>query len=887
MNATYTYARFWKCALQVNPAGYSGTYQGQAHGLDEAAYNQAIVEKCRDLEIKVVGIADHGNVDAIDALRTALEAAGIVVFPGFEIASTEKVHMVCLFPEGTTKDQLNRHLGSVGALGFSNNERPSNKPCLEIARIVQDELGGFWYAAHVTNSNGLLRLDRDGGGLTHVWKDHRRVRAGQIPGPVSDLPANYRQIVENKDANWQRETPIAILNAKDIAKPDDLTEQRATCWIKMTRPCFESFRMAFFDPESRIRLNSDAPEQKPAALVAMRLAGGYLDGVSVEFSNHLNTVIGGRGTGKSTLLECLRYVLDIPPKGKQALRLHQDIIKENLGKASGRIELEVVSSAQNGSQYMISRRYGEPPIVRDANHNVSNLQPHDLLPGIEIYGQNEIFELAQDEQNRLGLLERFLPNESEFSVRLREVQKRLHDNRQKLAKTLDQLDDVQSQIGRLPKLQEQLQGFQSLGVQEKLAKTPLFARERQLAQRVQEELTRLEEGLSNLEDCLPDASFLSEKALEGLPDAGLLAPMGELLKRLRESFTAKMDEMKAALTQGQNNYTNYLDAWKAALEKGEAELEKVLRSLPNMAGRSGQEVGAAFQKLLKDIEHIKPMQIRVETLSKLREAQHQERLNLLAELSDVRSQRSSALSDAVQKLNKKLEGKLKVVIQPQADRLTLKIFLLNCNLEGVGERRLSWVEESDSLTSPSLAASIRKGKDALAEEFGLTPMVAEALSKISSSKLMELEELDLSDRVEIQLNVAHESSQPDFRPLHRLSTGQQCTAILHLLLLENTDPLVVDQPEDNLDNAFIAERIVRELRKAKTHRQFLFATHNANIPVFGDAEWIGVFQSTGEQAVLGQAQQGSIDVASIRNHVTDILEGGKEAFLRRKEKYEF
>lgn len=87
-------------------------------------------------------------------------------------------------------------------------------------------------------------------------------------------------------------------------------------------------------------------------------------------------------------------------------------------------------------------------------------------------------------------------------------------------------------------------------------------------------------------------------------------------------------------------------------------------------------------------------------------------------------------------------------------------------------------------------------------------------------------------------DVAHDKAEPVFRPLNKLSTGQQCTAILLMLLLDNSDPLLMDQPEDNLDNAFIAEWIVTELRNAKSSRQFLFATHNANIPVFGDAEWM-------------------------------------------------
>jgi len=149
-----------------------------------------------------------------------------------------------------------------------------------------------------------------------------------------------------------------------------------------------------------------------------------------------------------------------------------------------------------------------------------------------------------------------------------------------------------------------------------------------------------------------------------------------------------------------------------------------------------------------------------------------------------------------------------------------------------------------------------------------------------------LEELELPDVISIELNIAHEGEE-NFKPLAKLSTGQQCTAILHLLLLQNHDPLLMDQPEDNLDNAFIADRIVTELRSAKTARQFIFATHNANIPVFGDAEWIGVFEVQDGQATMPPEHQGAIDMPLIRAKAANILEGGKEAFNQRKAKYEF
>jgi hypothetical protein len=405
MSDQYTYARFWRCALQVNPVGYNGAYRGNEHGMSEADYNQALLAKCQELNIKVVGLADHGSVDSVDALRNVLAPHGIVVFPGFEIASTEKIHMVCLFPEDTTKDQLNRYLGSLQLTDPEEKVRPSRLGCIQLAETIRG-LGGFWYAAHATQASGILFQKS-----VHTWQRGDLVKAAQIPGSIDDLPQEYKNIVLNTDPNWKRERPIAVINAKDVAKPTDLDDASATCWIKMTKPTFDAFKVAFLDPESRIRLNSQKPEVTAGEIMSMTISGGYLDGVDIAFSRHLNTVIGGRGTGKSTLLECLRYVLDIPPKGKQAQKLHLEIIKENLGKASGRIEVEIVSSSQHGKRYRVSRRYGEMPIVRemasDGSGNVSTLQPRDLLPGIDIYGQNEIYELAQDEQSRIQLLDRF------------------------------------------------------------------------------------------------------------------------------------------------------------------------------------------------------------------------------------------------------------------------------------------------------------------------------------------------------------------------------------------------------------------------------------------------------------------------------------------------
>ncbi len=113
MSEQYTKAIFWKCALQVNPASYIA-YRGNDHEMTEEQYNQALLQIAKENDIKVIGVADHGNVDGIDAIRTIMNANDIIVFPGFEIASTEKAHFVCLFSEDTSKDKLNRYLGALG-----------------------------------------------------------------------------------------------------------------------------------------------------------------------------------------------------------------------------------------------------------------------------------------------------------------------------------------------------------------------------------------------------------------------------------------------------------------------------------------------------------------------------------------------------------------------------------------------------------------------------------------------------------------------------------------------------------------------------------------------------------------------------------------------------
>ncbi|HAX1737587.1 TPA: DNA repair protein, partial [Escherichia coli] len=609
--------------------------------------------------------------------------------------------------------------------------------------------------------------------------------------------------------------------------------------------------------------------------------------VDIELSDHLNAVIGGRGTGKSTLLECIRYAFGLEPKTPNAIKQHKSVIDTNLGKERGLVEITLRSSVMHGRRFKVSRKHGSDPVVVDSQGNISPYLPTDLLPGIELYGQNEIYEMTRDEQSRNQLIERFLEGEHEkFDADIADVLAKLKDNRESIKRVLGQKDDIEAEVERLPKLLDQAKQYQALGIDEKLELIPKLEKEKQLNDQIGEDVASVQLAIDALKNSLPDTLYLSDTNLDGLPHAELLKQQREVLNALKTGVQQTLVQLEQLTLNANQQLLPVKQSLSEKQQLEEQKLELAFKDIPASQGKTGRQIGAEYQTLLKQIEQIRPKQTTLQDRQTQIDELYNSRKKLLLELEQHTSARASSITKSVKRLTRKLEQKVRLTLQPEGGRQELVNFLTGCNLEGVGPKRLAWVLEGNFSPS-SLASTIRQGESELGRKFGISGTVVSALIRLSEVKLMELEELQLPDTMAIELNVTHGEREAVFRSIDELSTGQQCTAVLHLLLLDNQDPLILDQPEDNLDNAFIAERIVAELRRAKLSRQFLFATHNANIPVFGDAEWIGVLSVEDNKGLILPEQQGAIDVPNVQALAADILEGGKSAFNQRREKYGF
>jgi hypothetical protein len=204
---------------------------------------------------------------------------------------------------------------------------------------------------------------------------------------------------------------------------------------------------------------------------------------------------------------------------------------------------------------------------------------------------------------------------------------------------------------------------------------------------------------------------------------------------------------------------------------------------------------------------------------------------------NLQSPEYRALEKAAKKVSKKLDGRVQVKVTMAGNREPLEKLLreeVGGNLAALIER----IRTRPDLSLLELANRCREGKDALISYFGFSSAAAERLAQANPELIMKIEELELPATTKIELNTASDGDPPTWQTLEALSAGQKATAVLLLFLLESDEPLIVDQPEDALDNRFITDGVVPTMKSEKRKRQFVFSTHDANIPVLGDAELI-------------------------------------------------
>lgn len=195
------------------------------------------------------------------------------------------------------------------------------------------------------------------------------------------------------------------------------------------------------------------------------------------------------------------------------------------------------------------------------------------------------------------------------------------------------------------------------------------------------------------------------------------------------------------------------------------------------------------------------------------------------------------------------------------------------------------LEELESLTLLEPDADVSSEQTPSLSRLGFTVADQKRVApKLTPDGWLDLSLAELSDFPEFE----YRAKEGEYILFDSASAGQQASALLGTLLSQGGMPLIIDQPEDDLDSDTVLQ-IVSKIWLSKSRRQLIFSSHNANLVVNGDADLVLVcaYLNVGDQSAGHIKREGAIDVASVRDEITSVMEGGERAFRLRKEKYGF
>lgn len=916
---------------------------------DESAIQEKariFLRRCHDLNLEIIGITDHnfsGKTDPRDwfithlveqnrAVAQELNRLPLYILPGFEVDIG--FHVLCLFGPAKKQNHLWRISQILTKLGLPENQRFKKNACPEPLRyngemvslkrlleIVQKEHEGIVIAAHADQNKGIL-------------SDPQYIGDYQLPDLLaveltSNPPqANHAEILNGKNSQWSRRErqPAWIMSsdAKSLRRDKDgnptanAIGYRYT-WIKMSEPSITALRQAFLDSESRIwRSESGCSPIRPSdrqthpRIRRLRISGlGFLTDQDIVWSPNLNCVIGGRGSGKSTLLECLRLAL-----GKEGST--SEIVAKKLKRLRGvfkpdtKIWVEWEGVPGQIDTLLLHPQSGEHSLV---DGEAPDFPTYLRQLPVQFFSQQQLSELTGAEIGGNRLLPLIDAACGAALQALESEERTLRTEIQQLFAAQDQQEAVRENIRRLrQEIAEFDRQWQARQDVQQEASAHQYAQQASRfletsRARVREESDRIRSLAEDLGEAL--APLGSESA--HWPRAEWFQALDRNLEVLTRDVQQQLEQAASFYEDSFLAYTERNSGWPALVQELASAESRFLEACRER-GLQPSDVSR-----LQEIDRQRQAKRQELAAQEKQETQLSTRVKTLPErfaaLHGAWQRQFELRQKAVEDINSKAGGTIRASVRYAADQSTFDAVWRNRlspdrrsrlgkNWEELGNQIFqAFVQEqendadsngcgrendadSNGCASPwELIVDVIRGETELHVECqDLLPDLNQHLN----SKLTDWRQARLTrvaDFADIELLDAEDGRLLGKVSDPQLSEGQRNTAVLNLLLAQGNGPIVIDQPEDELDSNFIYRDLVPLLRRVKEHRQIIVATHNANLPVNGDAELIYALEARGDHGYLRAA--GGLDRPAVTQAVLDIMEGSREAFRRRREKYHF
>jgi len=581
-------------------------------------------------------------------------------------------------------------------------------------------------------------------------------------------------------------------------------------------------------------------------------------------------------------LEFLRYGLNCLPDDGQARERSQTIQRLVAGNLdTGRLAIDI--QTKDGIPYRVERVLDDDPAIFTSEGEPVNISLPGPLFSAEVYSQNEIEEIANNPRFQLDLLDKFIRQDiDDIERKIEETCKHLGINADRVQTSQRELHGFRDQLRELPDVTEKLKAFEKAkdGRDDKELRAEHAAKA--LRDRQARMLTEAKQALAGLRGELETVGMgplscvqeIDPSQLASGPNAPFMTELGQVLSEATQQVDKGIHALHGLLTKAEERIVTLSGKMRQQYTVQERQYREVLERFEQEKGKAQER--ARLMKRQAELQDIEKHRTEVQEALRKQWGERQQRIQQLVGLRDQRFQLRQGVANY---LNERLAPVIRVQIEQCGNTDQYRDLLLEA-MRRSGLRYSPLVEKVVVRIPPEDLATIvrRDNADLLAEQLDIDQERAmKFIAPLRDHRVLHrIETVELHDRPTIELKDGEQ-----YKDSTMLSTGQKCTAILPILLLESESPLLIDQPEDNLDNAFVFDTVVRSLLRVKASRQLIFVTHNPNIPVLGEADRIFVMTSTGTEAQVSAV--GTVD--EMRSHIERLLEGGSDAFRRRMEKY--
>ena len=826
----------------------------------ENEYITKYTEKLKEEEIEVGIITNHNKFDIEEykALKKKANKENIFILPGVELSvndGSNGIHCLIVFNPDEWLENGNNYISQfiiesfAGKANYENeNGRSNDNLITTIEKLNKYNKDYFIILAHVEQRSGFFE-ELDGGRIQEFSK-HKLFRKNIL---AFQKVTKYDLSVWNQ---WFDNELPAFVEGSDPKKIDEIGKGEKS-YIKIGDYNFEAVKFALQDKDFRVKKEKPIIENGYIKSISFDGSSCKLDGQTIEFSSSMNNLVGVRGAGKSSIIEAIRYGLDLP-FGNNSIDISykNELVKQLLGSA-GKITIKIKNS--DGKEFTVDRVFNHALEIK-LDGELKNLNTSLILKKPLYFGQKDLSNYRDDFEN--DLISKLIGDKT------KDIEQKIETKKQEIRiqleniKKYDNLENKKEEVNqKIEELNLKIEEFKKHNIEEKLKKQIEFDKDNSNFTNIIKDLQDFRNDVNSFLSSYEDGKFFDNlKNYQSTENQDIFKELYKIIDISKQNFLDISNQLKQLLDSFKNiNSVNisFKDKYKAFKD----EFLRIQReiNLPNNL-RADDFINYTkmlnSQKLMKN-EIEKSFEKKLDNDNNLKK--------LLSELNELYREEFKIIDEEVQKINESQES-ISIKSEFKANKNEFDKFLRNI-FGGSGLMK----NDYDMLTSNYVDPI------AIYEDFENISLGGNKLLLFRERFKDSLASM-LTYKVPNKIDIFYNGKE-----LAKHSLGQRASAlIIFILTQKDNDVIIIDQPEDDLDNQTIYKEVIKELIKLKSKTQIIFATHNANIPVLGDCEQIVVCDYEEKKINI---EMGSIDNHNIQQKIINIMEGGKDAFNKRREIY--